>query len=147
MDTALLCKQEVIAILQDTLASHQDIIAVFLFGSVAQDKAHRQSDLDVAVLFEQPLDPQQLFERLLLIGTLLESRLSVAIDLIALNSAPLLLQFQILQHGQLIVENDRTQRCLFQMRSMSRYYDAKPYLDHLREQTIRRIQEKGLGHG
>ena len=71
----------------------------------------------------------------------------LAVDVVALNSAPLLLQFQVLQHGQLIVEHDRTQRCLFQMQRMSRYYDAKPYLDYVREQTIRRIQEKGLGHG
>ena len=140
-------KKEIVSMLQETLTAQQDLVAAFLFGSVAQDKAHQQSDLDIAILFDQQLDQQSRFERTLAIGALLENRLPFAVDVVVLNSAPLLLQFQILQHGELIIEQDRTQRCLFQMQRMSRYYDAKPYLDSVREQTIRRIQEKGLGHG
>ena len=147
MNTQSPNKQAIIQVLQETLAGQADIIAAFLFGSVAQDKAHRQSDVDVAVLFDAAVDPQRRFELTLAIGAKLEDRLPVAVDVVALNNAPLLLQFEILHHGQLIMENDRSQRCLFQMRSMSRYYDAKPYLDSMREQTMRRIQEKGLGYG
>ena len=47
----------------------------------------------------------------------------------------------------LVVERDRTQRCLFQMHAMNRYYDARRYLDMQRAATIQRIQQEGLGRG
>ena len=133
--------------LVELFAPVSDLVAIYLFGSVAQAKAHRQSDIDVALLFDSTLDRQTIYTRTVTIGTLLETQLPTAVDVVALNLAPVALQFQILRTGLLVVDRDRTQRCLFQMRTMSRYYDAKPWLAYQQQQTLQRIRAKGLGYG
>lgn len=134
-------------LLHEVLAGYPDLVAVYLFGSTAQNKAHRQSDIDLAILFTANLPAEIRFRHRLLIGAHLETRLPVPIDLIDLNSAPLFLCFQVIKTGRILLEHDRTARCIFQMRTMSFYYDLKPYLDQQRTQTMQRIQEKGLGYG
>lgn len=134
-------------ILQNQLGSVDSIIAVYLFGSVAQNKAHRQSDVDVAVLFQTDTDRQTLFDQTALVGSLLEAQFIWTVDVVALNLAPIFLQFQIIKYGKLVLEKDRTQRCLFHMRVLNRYYDAKPFLEYQQQALIQRIQEKGVGNG
>lgn len=133
--------------IRDVLANHGDLIAVYLFGSQSEGKAHGLSDVDVAVLFDDGLSAEQMFQRTLAIGGMLEQMLPYAVDIIPLNRAGPLLRFQVIQKGKVILERDRTQRCLFHMRAMNAYYDAKPYLDYQRNAMIQRIREKGLGHG
>lgn len=135
--------QQIVAL----LAEQDDILAVYLFGSQAQGKAHRASDVDIAILFVETLTAAQIFERSVALGTLLESSLPLPLDLIALNRASTLLRFQVLKNGKLVLEKDRAARCLFQMHTMSAYYDAKPYFDYQRTQMMRRIQEQEFGHG
>lgn len=139
--------ETVIPKVQNALVDYTDLIAVYLFGSVAEGKAHALSDIDVAVLFYDDLSPDQIFQRTLAVGTALEAALHTTVDVIPLNRAAPFLRFQIIKNGKLVLERDRTQRCLFQMSAMNAYYDAKPYLDYQRSEAIRRIREKGLGHG
>ena len=140
-------QKDIIASIRAVLTDVDDIVAVYLFGSTAQNMAHRFSDVDVAVLFEEEMDAETMFGRTLTIGTELETQLSAPVDVVALNRAPIFMRFRIIQTGKLIVERKRTERCLFQMKAMNAYYDAKPYLDYQRSEAIRRIQEKGLGYG
>lgn len=143
----MLTAKTIVQKIVELLSEQADIVALYLFGSQAQGKVHRESDVDVAILFANTLTPEALFDRLLSIGTMLELHLPLPVDLIALNRAPIFLRFQVIKNGKLILERDRTERCLFQMHTMNAYYDAKPYLDYQRESMIRRIQEQGFGHG
>lgn len=145
--TATIDSETIGAKIRDALINEDDLIAVYLFGSHAEDKAHRLSDVDVAVLFDDRTSAGRLFERTLAIGSLLEQALQCTVDVVPLNCAGPLLRFQVIQKGRLLLERDRTQRCLFHMRAMNAYYDAKPYLDYQRSEAIRRIEEKGLGDG
>lgn len=140
-------QENIIAAIQAVLIDVDDIVAVYLFGSTVQNRSHRFSDVDVAVLFEEEMDAATMFRRSLVIGAELETQLSAPVDVVVLNRAPIFMRFNIIQTGMLIVERRRTERCRFQMKAMNSYYDAKPYLDYQRNEAIRRIQEKGLGHG
>lgn len=124
-----------------------DVVAVYLFGSVAEGQAHAQSDIDIAVLYTPEPSRTRLFQLNLEIGSRLEDALRGPIDVVNLNNAPPLLAFQVLQTGQLILEHNRTQRCIFQMHAMNRYYDSRRYLEEQRTAAIRRIREGGLGRG
>jgi predicted nucleotidyltransferase len=124
-----------------------DLVAVYLFGSTARDQAHALSDVDVAVLFAAELSAEDVFAGTLEIGVILEEALRRPVDVIALNRAPPALCFQVLKHGRLLVEQDRTQRCVFIMHALGRYYDAKPYLDYHSTRLLSRIREEGLGGG
>jgi len=139
--------QREIAKIQGALGNRQDVIAAYLFGSMAHGKAHALSDVDVAVLFTHGLDQVTIFQRTLEIGTTLEQALCRPVDVVALNHAPTLLRFQVIKSGKLILERDRTQRCTFQMQTMSRYYDIRPYLQEQIRYTMQRIQKEGLGGG
>ncbi|MFZ5646035.1 MAG: nucleotidyltransferase, partial [Bacillota bacterium] len=50
-------------------------------------------------------------------------------EIVILNEAPRLLQFQVIQKGHVIFERDAEQRALFEMHTASRYYDYKRYFD------------------
>ena len=129
------------------LHNSPDLVAVYLFGSAARDQAHALSDVDVAGLFAAELSAAEVFARTLEIGAILEDALRGSVDVIALNRAPPALCFQVLKHGQLLLERDRTRRCLFVMRALGRYYDAKPYLDYQNAQLLSRVRKEGLGRG
>lgn len=143
----MLSKEAIVAAIEDILASDETVIAAYLFGSHARQRAHSLSDVDVAVLLVAELDSSQRFARVLEIGSALEERLPGAVDVVDLRQAPPLLRFRIIQTGQLVVERDRTARCLFQMRSMNTYYDARRYLRQQQSAAVRRIQQEGLGRG
>ncbi len=100
-------RETISAKIRDALANEDDLVAVYLFGSQAEGKAHHLSDIDVAVLFDE-MSAEQLFERTLAIGSLLEQALPCAVDVIPLNRAGPLLCFQVIQKGQLLLERDRT---------------------------------------
>ena len=133
--------------IRTALHNSPDLVAVYLFGSTARNQAHALSDVDVAVLFAAELSPTDVFARTLEIGVILEEALRRPVDVITLNRAPPALCFQVLKHGRLLLEQDRTQRCVFVMHALSRYYDAKPYLDYHNTRLLSRIREEGLGGG
>ena len=147
MTGEMMNETEVMDKIRTTLQNSPDLVAVYLFGSAARGQAHALSDVDVDVLFDADLPAEELFARTLQIGSLLEEALHLAVDVVPLNRAPPALCFQVLKYGRLLLEVDRTQRCLFVMRALSRYYDAKPYLDYHRARLLSRIREEGLGGG
>lgn len=106
---------------------------VILFGSQASKTAARQSDTDVAVLFDHSLN---LEEKASLTENLAQ-KLNVSeekIDLIDLWSAPPLLQYQIAQNGKLI-EGEEFDFIRFKVLAWKRYQDTAKF---------RRIREKVL---
>lgn len=136
-------RARVAAALPDT----PELIAVYLFGSTAQGTSHRFSDIDIAVLLDPALDRRDLAEQGLALGTRLEAVLSGPVDVVVLNLAPPLLQARVIQTGIVLLDLDRTRRCLFQMQAMNRYYDAKRFMDMQHAALLQRIRDKGLGRG
>jgi hypothetical protein len=48
---------------RSTLDERSDVHLAYIFGSTAADRAHRTSDVDVALLFDAPPDPKTLGAR------------------------------------------------------------------------------------
>lgn len=120
-----------------------EIIAAYLFGSRAEGVDRTDSDVDIAVLMSAP-PPDSLRYRLeVMEDTRRLVRLST--EIVILNEAPRLLQFQVIQKGKVIFERNADQRALFEMYTASRYYDYKKYFDFHARQLAERIKEGGLG--
>lgn len=68
-----------------------DAMAIYLFGSVASGEAGPESDLDMAVLNDGPLDPVGVWEIGCEIGVLVDAD----VDLVDLRKASTVLQHQI----------------------------------------------------
>jgi EPS-associated MarR family transcriptional regulator len=71
-------------VMQKIRASLPDVMAAYLFGSAASGKIHPESDIDMAVLADSPVDPERLWK----LAQDVAAMLNVEIDLIDLRMAP-----------------------------------------------------------
>lgn len=90
--------------LHDFFATHPElgVASVYLFGSRAQGRAHRQSDVDVAVLLSREVHPtrEARFEARVRLGSELIHVLRVnEVDIVILNDAPPLFGRRIVREG------------------------------------------------
>jgi predicted nucleotidyltransferase len=85
------------------------VTAAFLYGSHVEGRAHRESDIDVAVLLDRAVYPASAdrFEvRVRLIGTLGSALRSNRVDLIVLNDVPATLARKVLRDGLSVYVHD-----------------------------------------
>lgn len=122
----------VLKALQAFFSCHQDGIAcVYLYGSLARREDRRDSDIDIAVLYEKT--PPATLEGLgLELSGALERLLRRPVDLVVLNRAPVDLIHRILRDGILIYEHDRSARTRFEVKARNEYFDLLPYLRQYR---------------
>lgn len=110
---------------------HFGVVSAYLFGSHAEERAHRESDIDVGVL----LDRERHAER----GDRLEARVRMGSDLIAelgcndvdiviLNDAPPLLGRHIVSRGRRVFVADREAEMVFVRDVQLRAADLEPFL-------------------
>ena len=112
--------EQVTAVLSD----HPDIKLAFVFGSLASNTQHRDSDVDVAVQKSAALGIE---EKLQLIGELALAT-GRAVDLVDLREVGEPLLGQILKHGRQI-RGDATDRALLMQRHVYAMEDFMPYVE------------------
>ena len=96
------------------------IAAAYIFGSYAQGKGKKSSDLDVALLLsETKIDG---FSPLDFITTL-EKQMGCKVDVVILNKANEVLKFEVRRQGILIFERSGQYRKQFEVRSRKAYED------------------------
>ena len=94
--------QEKLNLLKKVFVNYRQIKAVYLFGSFAESKENKFSDLDIGVL----LDDNYFFDIKLNILTDLANHNFCNVDLIILNKASLLTRFEVVKHNQIIYKKD-----------------------------------------
>lgn len=92
-------------------------VAVYLFGSAAAGTMRVESDVDVAILPRDPLDPVFLFKK----QTELAERIGRDTDLVDLDRASTVFRKEVLRGGRLIFETDPRRRAEFEMYALSDY--------------------------
>jgi uncharacterized protein len=112
--------------LRELFARFPQITLVVLFGSIASGSYREDSDLDIAVSAQSPLNQE---EKIALVSALAEST-GRAIDLIDLNSVTEPLLGQIVQHGRRILGGDTLFGQLI-YRHLIEHADFMPYRTRL----------------
>jgi uncharacterized protein len=121
---------------REALAADSRVLTAYLFGSFARGTASDGSDLDIAVLFREPIDAR-------LGGPLDQLRDEVEracrrrCDLIDGRAASADLVHRVLRDGKLLVDRDRPARIAFEVRRRNEYFDLLPYLRQYRRHAIR----------
>ena len=120
------------------LASRREVLAAYIFGSVASGRARPDSDVDIAVLVSDKIMRGDSFKyRLGLVAVLMDALKRDDVDLILLNEAPPLLAHRVLSKGKLVLERSASVRVAFQVRTVNRYLDTQPmrnlFLDRLKK--------------
>lgn len=114
-------------------ATGDDLVAAYLFGSVARGDDDARSDVDVAVLHRR--DPPRTFDALpLRLEGEIERLLGRRTEVVCLNLAPVDLCARVLRDGVLLVDHDPALRIGFEVRTRNLWFDLQPVL-----RTYRRL--------
>lgn len=117
-------RDRIIAALTQRLASEVEIVAAWLFGSVARSQHREASDVDVAVLGGPA--PRTLADLPLDLAAELSAAIGREVQIVRLESAPADLIHRVLRDGVLLVDRDRAARIRFEVDARNRYFDMRP---------------------
>ncbi len=111
------------------------VVSLYLFGSHAEGRSHRESDVDVGVLFDRKALPggRDRFEASLELSTRLQSDLGTRhVDLVVLNDAPPGLGRAIVSRGRRLVCSDEEADHAYVRDVLLRAADLEPFLRRTR---------------
>ncbi len=104
---------------------HSEIIAVYLFGSRSRGEQRESSDMDIAVLFYEPVD----FRFELRLGVEIERLMgSGKVDVVNLNRQKLAFQHRVLREGKILYCSDELTEQRFRERVIREFCDFEPLL-------------------
>jgi len=127
------------------LEKQEFVRVAYLFGSHAKGRVGLLSDVDIAVLLDGRLDKQERFDlRLKLINGISSLLKTDELDVVVMNDAPLLLNYNIIREGRVLDSKDEAERVRFETRILSRYLDRRYYDERHVKIGIERIAEKGI---
>ncbi len=110
------------------LEKQDAIVLSYLFGSVAQQRAGKLSDVDLAVYLDESLNKYERFDlELGLLSDLEDIILTDRVDLVVMNDAPISLNFEIIKANHPLFIRDNDFKVDFEHYIMSRYLDRQYY--------------------
>lgn len=109
----------------DTLEEEKDIAAAYLFGSFAKGLQQSESDVDIAVLYEEEVE--DIFSRTTELQEKISRELDREVDLRALNDQDTRFTYNVLREGETILSNNDRLRTDFEREKMRKYLDMKPF--------------------
>ena len=115
-----------------------------LFGSHAEGRAHRESNIDIGVLLDREIyaTARERFDaRLSLIGELRSFLESNEVDLVILNDAPPELAARIVTEGIRVSCSDEDKNHAFVRDVQLRAADVKPFLERMRRIKLEAIKQ------
>jgi predicted nucleotidyltransferase len=114
------------------------VVSAHLFGSESRGQAHRDSDIDVAVVLDrtQHPRPEDRFELRLRLMADLQVATHRTIDLIILNDVPPLLARHVLLDGVLLFAKQPDTLRTFSRTTLSRAADLQPFIDRSRRALL-----------
>ncbi|MCF7890722.1 nucleotidyltransferase domain-containing protein [Candidatus Bipolaricaulota bacterium] len=133
--------------LREELEKDDKILALYLYGSRSSGKQGPRSDTDIAMLLSDDAEEDQYSKYRLKYLSKLKKYFPSDLDFVILNQVPPLLQFQVLQGGELLYDPDPDRRALLEVKILNRYYLSKRFYEYHFENLKKRIKEQGLGHG
>ena len=118
-------------------------ISVYLFGSEAEARAHRESDVDVGVLLDWTRYPDRAHRfdaRLQLSGLVGHALGRNDVDVVILNDAPPALARAIVNRGIRVFCRDAAADHAFVRTSLLRAADLEPFLQRMRRVKLAAIR-------
>jgi predicted nucleotidyltransferase len=122
----------------------QDFVrAAYLFGSHAEGRSGPLSDMDFAVFLDGSLGKKEMREKRLFLVNSFSGLLGTDnFDLVVMNGARLLMNFNIIKNG--IVLKSGSERASIEAHIMCDYLDRKYYDDMHARLTLERIGKVGI---
>ncbi|MBN2012095.1 nucleotidyltransferase domain-containing protein [candidate division KSB1 bacterium] len=139
-------KNEITSIINQNFKNDEIIAAIYLFGSQASGKTHSRSDIDIAILFNKCLPKIEAHYRLETYFTKLSRALEADPDIVDMEHVNLILLFEILHDGVIILENNQDRNRVFQAQKIIECIDfqviAKRCAHGMYKNTMERLRGK-----
>ena len=124
----------------------EEVSALYVFGSLANGRETKESDIDIAVLVDEKKLKRKNFE-------LLKRRYYAAspyfslrpVDIVLLNTAPPFLKHQVLKTGKILFDRNRKLRVRFTAQAITEYLDFKPIQDIYMKAVTQRLRSGSIG--
>lgn len=130
--------------LVDRIATMDDVVAFYLFGSAARNDLQPLSDIDFAVLLSDSLTRERIEElRFSLTGLITETLATEEFDLVILNTAPIRFSHAVFREGLLLFVKDKNQLVDFRERNTLRYLDFSYYRKEFNKVFLERVGYHG----
>ena len=136
-------KEEIVGKLTDLFSRRKEVVFAYLFGSLAEDKIHKFSDVDVAVYVHDLTIEKEFDYKLELIGKLNHLLRSDDVDLVVLNHTLPTLCHHVLHHGILLNCKDEGYRRRYLVKSFKEYEDAQHLLKIQYQYRDQRLADYG----
>lgn len=120
-------------------AEIRDLVAVYLFGSLADGSERPGSDVDLAFLAPRQVEPARRFD----LQERLASALQRNVDLVDLASATTVMRMQVVSRGKVLAEFDPVERERFE----DFVYSSFARLNEERKGILDRVAREGTVHG
>lgn len=133
-----------LATIRQALEAEPDVDAAYVFGSQARGTARARSDVDVAVIFSDGLDPVERFERRIDLINKLEDLLGRPVDVVDMEAAGSVLVHQVLKDGGLLFERDAGRRVAVEVRKRREYLDNVHHRRAYLEAVLARLKGRAL---
>ena len=115
---------------------------VYLFGSRAQGLAKKDSDMDIGIVFREPVENTSLlpiYEKLYSLFLTANRKQKAEVDIVFLQSAPLALQFNAIQYGRVAYEISAKFRMAYEEKTMLLHSDFEPVAKEFDKMVLARI--------
>lgn len=123
--------------------SGDGLVCVYLFGSQAEGRTHRESDVDIAVLLDRAAFPtrESRFEAgLQTLGRVSGILGRNDVDVLVLNDAPPTLAARVVTQGRPLYCSDPTAELRFRRDAMLRAADLAPFLRRMERLTLEALR-------
>lgn len=130
------------AVARAMTAEPSGLVSAYLFGSHAEGRAHRESDVDLGVLLSRrayPTDRHRFEARVRLSASLARELRVDRVDVVVLNDAPPLLARRIVTEGRRLVCADVEADHAFVRDVQLRAADLEPFLRRMRRLKLEAI--------
>ena len=119
------------------------IVSAYLFGSEAEGRAHRESDVDIGVVLRHDEHPtaRDRFEARLRLHADLGAALGREVDVIVLNDAPPLLARRVVLSGRRVFCGDADRDHSFVRDVQLRAADIEPFLRRARRAKLKALHQ------
>ncbi len=128
--------------ISEIISKKSNIIAVYVFGSVARAQEKDSSDIDLAFLLDEDHYKKDAFmatSPAYLAAAKASMKFDRKTDVLILNSASIEMAYQIITGGIRIYEKDKEERIEYEIKIRGMYFDFMPFIRELRSRCIARL--------
>ena len=114
-----------------------EVKLAYVYGSQLKPKyVHKESDIDIGILFKKTVPESEYFDRRLRIMDPLSKFFKIEADAVVLQQVPLLLRYVATCEGRYLYEEKKSDHVDYDVKIMREFADFLPFLEALNKEYV-----------